>query len=132
MERVSQVSKFAFESPFLKWFYFLVLFALLSYARYLEPFNIAFNVPSIKPLEMVVKRRALLQGWFLCMGFVCLANVPNLVSRQLSLLSNLQHFLDFLFLTFFKHFAFYFLNIFCRLFHILTLNFCSQKISIIQ
>ena len=24
-------------------------------------------------------RQALLQGWFLCVGFVCLANVPDLV-----------------------------------------------------
>ena len=26
-------------------------------------------------------RQALLQGWLLCVGFVCLANVPDLVHR---------------------------------------------------
>lgn len=26
-------------------------------------------------------RQALLQGWLLCVGFVCLANVPDLVRR---------------------------------------------------
>ena len=34
-----------------------------------------------KGLESVGTRQTLLQGWLLCVGFVCLANVPDLVCR---------------------------------------------------
>ena len=45
-------------------------------------FSVIYNVglcPTAECCLCVGTRQALLQGWLLCVGFVCLANVPDLV-----------------------------------------------------
>ena len=45
-------------------------------------FVVIYNVglcPTAECCLCVGTRQALLQGWLLCVGFVCLANVPDLV-----------------------------------------------------
>ena len=47
-------------------------------------FSVCYNVGLCLTAECclcVGTRQALLQGWLLCVGFVCLANVPDLVRR---------------------------------------------------
>ena len=48
-----------------------------------RPFSVViYNVGLCRTVECclcVGTRQALLQGWLLCVGFVCLANVPDLV-----------------------------------------------------
>ena len=51
---------------------------------YVRPFSVViYNVGLCRTLECclcVDTRQALLQGWLMCVGFVCLANVPDLVA----------------------------------------------------
>jgi hypothetical protein len=51
--------------------------------RFLGPFSsVIYNAGLCPPAEYclcVGTKQALLQGWLLCVGFVCLANVPELV-----------------------------------------------------
>ena len=47
-------------------------------------YSVVYNVglcPTVECCLCVGTRQALLQGWLLCVGFVCLANVPDLVCR---------------------------------------------------
>jgi len=50
-----------------------------------SPYSVViYNVglcPTAECCLCVGTRQALLQGWLLCVGFVCLANVPDLVCR---------------------------------------------------
>ena len=50
---------------------------------YVRPFSVVIYIvglcPTVECCLCVGKRQALLQGWLLCVGFVCLANVPDLV-----------------------------------------------------
>ena len=50
---------------------------------YVRPISaVIYNVglcPTVECCLCVGTRQALLQGWLLCVGFVCLANVPDLV-----------------------------------------------------
>ena len=58
-------------------------FRLLFLMLYVRPISaVVYNVglcPTAECCLCVGTRQALLQGWLLCVDFVCLANVPDLV-----------------------------------------------------
>ena len=61
---------------FAGWWVGMVLSIVICWCILLKP----IRIPSAGVGGLCVgTRQALLQGWLLCVGFVCLANVPDLV-----------------------------------------------------